>query len=85
MQERFVVRYVIDWGDAPCERVYPSLAVAEEFAKGVTTDGTTAFPHLAGISRQTTEGEYGTWRDDPAFRPVEISRGTRTDGPETPV
>jgi hypothetical protein len=84
VRERFVVRYVVDWEGDPRKRFYPSLPVAEAFAKQVTTDGTTTFPHIAIILRQTRDGDYGEWRDDPDFGAVEISRGARTHAPGDP-
>ena len=84
MRERFVVRYIVDWEGDPRKRFYPSLRIAEEFAKQITADGTTAFPYIATILRQTTGGDYGVWRDDPDFGVVEISRGARTHEPGDP-
>jgi hypothetical protein len=81
MQERFVIRYVVDWGDVPRERLYRSLPLAEEFARLITTDGTTAFPHVASILRQTRRHDLDVWQDDQSFAPIEVKRGKRSSGP----
>jgi hypothetical protein len=81
MQERFAIRYVVDWGDVPRERSYPSLPLAEAFAGLITTDGTTAFPHVAAIVRQTRRHDLDMWQDDENFAPIEVKRGQRSSGP----
>jgi hypothetical protein len=83
VQERFVVRYIIDLGnDALCRRVYPSLTLAEDFAQSITTDGTTAFPHAASIFHQTRRHDLDLWQDDPSFAPIEVKRGQRSNSPD---
>ena len=84
MEERFIVRYVVEWGDSPRERFFPSLSLAEEFANGITTDGTTAFPNVATIIRRTREHDLGVWQDDQSFGSIEISRGKRVGEPSKP-
>ncbi len=80
MQERFVVRYAVEWRGPHRERFFPTLALAEAFATRITSDGTTAHPHRATIVRRTREGDCGAWLDDQGLGPVEINRGRRTDG-----
>jgi hypothetical protein len=79
VQDRFTVCYVVDWGDTPRERSYPSLLLAEEFANVITTDGTTAYPNVATIIRRTREHDLLTWENDESFDSIKISRGKRAD------
>ena len=81
MQERFAVLYVVEWGDAPIQRVYPSFTLAANFAEAITTDGTTAFPHAATILHQTRRHDLDVWQDDQSVAPVEVKRGERSSGP----
>ena len=81
MQERFVVRYVVDRELPPRERFFPSLPAAEEFATRVATDGTTAHPHHVTVFRATREDDSGAWQEDRGFGSVEIRRGRRTHEP----
>jgi len=82
VQERFVVRYIVDWGDDPRQRVYPRLSLAESFARSITTDGTTAFPHTALILHQTRRHDLDLWQDDPSFAPIGIMRGQHVKEPD---
>ncbi|TDH58493.1 hypothetical protein E2C06_32265 [Dankookia rubra] len=81
MQERFVVHYIVDWGDLPRERIFSDLTVAEEFAKSITTDGTIAYPNVATIIRRCRDGDYGAWQDDQRFPVLHVSRGRRAEWP----
>ncbi len=84
VQERFVVRYFVDRGEPPRERFFPTLALAAEFAERITSDGTTAHPHLATIVGRTRGDERGAWLDDRGSGPVEVSHGRRADRPGRP-
>ncbi|TDH58496.1 hypothetical protein E2C06_32280 [Dankookia rubra] len=79
MQQRFVVHYIVDWGDMPRERFFSDLTVAEEFARAITTDGTTAYPNVATIIRRCKDGDYGVWEDDQRFPMLHVSRGRRAE------
>jgi len=81
MQERFVVRHVVDRGEPPRERCFPGLPLAEEFARRVATDATTAHPNIVVVHRATREDDRGAWREDRGFGRVEIRRGKRTHEP----
>jgi hypothetical protein len=81
VQERFVVHYIVDWGDMPRERFFSDLTVAEEFAKAITTDGTTAYPNVATIIHRCRDGDYGAWQDDQHFPVLHVSRGKRAEWP----
>jgi hypothetical protein len=82
VQERFVIRYIVDLGKAAlCQRFYPNLMLAEDFARSITTDGTTAFPHAASILRQTRRHDLDVWQDDQSFAPIEVKRGQRFGEP----
>jgi hypothetical protein len=80
-----VVRYLVDRGEPPRERFFPTLARAAEFAERITSDGTTAHPHRAAIVRRTRSDDRGAWLDDQGFGPVEIGRGRCTEGPGDPA
>jgi hypothetical protein len=73
VQERFAVRYAVEWMGAPRERYFPTLAVAVNFARRITTDGTTAYPGVAAIVRMTRAHEYCAWEGDQNFEVIEIS------------
>jgi hypothetical protein len=81
VQERFIVHYIVDWAELPRERFFSDLTVAEEFAKAITTDGTTAYPNVAAIIRRCRDGEYGAWQDDQNFPALHVSRGRRAEWP----
>jgi hypothetical protein len=81
VQERFIVHYIVDWAELPRERFFSDLTVAEEFAKAITTDGTTAYPNVATIIRRCRDGEYGAWQDDQNFPALHVSRGRRAEWP----
>ena len=83
MQQRFVVHYIVDWGDMPRERFFSDLTVAEEFAKAITTDGTAAYPNVATIIRRYRDADYGAWHDDQHFPVLHVSRGKRAEWPKT--
>lgn len=72
MQERFAVKYLVEWMGAPRERFFPTLAVAVNFARRITTDGTTAYPGVATIVRLTRRHEYCAWEHDKDFEAVGI-------------
>lgn len=74
MQERFAVRYVVDWGGDSRQRVYPSFTRAEDFANSITMDGTTALPHAVAILRQTRRHDLDLWQGDQSFAPIEVKR-----------
>jgi hypothetical protein len=79
--ERFVVRYAVERGEPPREQFFPSLPLAEEFARRVATDGTTVHPHAVTVLRTTGEDDRGAWREDRSFGRIEIRRGKRTHEP----
>ncbi len=75
MQERFAVIYTVEWMGTPRERYFPTLALATNFASRITTDGTTAYPDLATITRMTRRHEHCAWEHDQNFEIVEITGG----------
>jgi hypothetical protein len=82
MQERFVVLYVVEWGDTARQRFYPGLPLADDYARLITTDGTTAFPHYADILRQTRRHDLDVWEVDQSFVPIKVKRGQHYSEPD---